>query len=110
MSINPAYYKGEKIECIEVIEQLNLPFHLGAVLKYIWRAGKKGDLLEDLEKAQWFLSRYISNERERRAMSSSATNVERDVCCMEQEKPHARIVALSSPLNGKAVSQPDGYA
>jgi hypothetical protein len=58
---HPEYYKGERIEAIDVIEDWNLGFHLGNVVKYVSRAGKKGDELEDLKKARWYLGRYIAN-------------------------------------------------
>lgn len=55
--INPFYYKG-KIECIEVIEQLEASFCIGNVIKYLWRwKGKNG--IEDLRKAKWYLERAI---------------------------------------------------
>lgn len=56
---HPAHYNTGKIEVIDYIEDQNLGFHLGNVVKYISRAGKKGDTLEDLKKAQWYLNRYI---------------------------------------------------
>lgn len=56
---HPSYYNTGKIEVIDYIEDQNLGFHLGNVVKYISRAGKKGDTLEDLKKAQWYLNRYI---------------------------------------------------
>ena len=34
-------------------------YHLGNTLKYISRAGRKQDILEDLRKARWYLSREI---------------------------------------------------
>ena len=56
---------GHKLvhEPIDVIEDWQLGFHLGAVIKYVARAGKKDSTkrVEDLEKASWFLSREISN-------------------------------------------------
>ena len=61
------YQTGSGIEAIEVIEAF-FPdsFHLGNVFKYIARAGKKGDYVEDLRKAAWYLQRELersSNER-----------------------------------------------
>lgn len=56
---HPAHYNTGKIEVIDYIEDQDLNFHLGNVIKYISRAGKKGDTLEDLKKAQWYLNRYI---------------------------------------------------
>lgn len=43
----------------QTIEDQQLPYHLGNVIKYIARAGYKGDKLEDLKKARWYLDRYI---------------------------------------------------
>lgn len=59
----PAHYTDGKIEVIDFIEDKKLCFHLGNSVKYIARAGKKdpNKLIEDLEKAQWYLSRKISN-------------------------------------------------
>ena len=42
-----------------MIEAWRLGFHLGSVLKYIRRIGEKGDSLENLRKARWYLDRYI---------------------------------------------------
>jgi hypothetical protein len=60
---NPNHYGGEQntYEAIKVIEAWDLNFHLGNVVKYISRAGKKDKtkLKEDLEKAKWYLDRFI---------------------------------------------------
>jgi hypothetical protein len=60
---NPQYYGGKQntYEAIKVIEAWELNFHLGNVVKYISRAGKKDKtkLKEDLEKAKWYLDRFI---------------------------------------------------
>ena len=62
---HPSHYGGEDntYEAIKVIENWNLGFCLGNVVKYISRAGKKdsGKTLEDLRKALWYLQREISN-------------------------------------------------
>ena len=59
---NPKHYGGDTTyEAIKVIEAWELNYHLGNVVKYISRAGKK-DLTktkEDLLKAKWYLDRYI---------------------------------------------------
>lgn len=57
---HPSHYNKGKIEVIDFIEDQQLPFHLGNVVKYIARAGSKGDKLEDLKKARWYLDRYIN--------------------------------------------------
>lgn len=59
---HPDHYGGKEnlYEAIKVIEAWNLGFHLGNVVKYISRAGKKHDrVLEDLKKARWYLDRQI---------------------------------------------------
>ena len=57
---HPSHYNKGKIEVIDFIEDQGLSFHLGNVIKYIARAGSKGDKLEDLKKARWYLDRYIN--------------------------------------------------
>lgn len=65
---HPKHYGGENdpYEAIKVIEAWGLGFHLGNVIKYLSRAGKKSrqTLLEDLRKAKWYLERYIDNLEE----------------------------------------------
>jgi hypothetical protein len=58
--INPQHYKSHPsgIECITVTEHFN--FCLGNAIKYIWRSAEKGNTLEDLKKARWYLDREIS--------------------------------------------------
>lgn len=61
---HPQHYGGEAnpYEAIKVIEAWRLGFHLGNVVKYISRAGKKDPdkRLEDLKKARWYLDRCIT--------------------------------------------------
>lgn len=56
---NPKHYKKHPsgVECIQVTEHMN--FCLGNAIKYIWRAGLKGDAIPDLEKAAWYINREI---------------------------------------------------
>ena len=62
---HPQHYGGEEnvYEAIKVIEAWNLNFSLGNVIKYISRAGKKNETLEDLEKAAWYLDRAIQHTK-----------------------------------------------
>lgn len=48
-------------EVQDVIEGFNLNFSQGNVLKYLLRAGAKGDELGDLQKAKWYLNRVINH-------------------------------------------------
>lgn len=69
---HPPHYTSHpaNVECIEITE--HMPFCEGNALKYLWRAGEKGDRLEDLRKARWYVDRAISLEERRRA-SATAT-------------------------------------
>jgi DNA repair exonuclease SbcCD ATPase subunit len=59
-SINhPPHYTHGGIETIDFIEAKELNWNLGNVVKYVSRAGHKGDKLEDLKKAAWYLRREI---------------------------------------------------
>ena len=57
---HPSHYtEGRKYEPIKVIEDWKLDFCLGNALKYISRAGRKEDEIEDLKKARWYIKRRI---------------------------------------------------
>lgn len=49
------YTKGRKYEPYKVIRDWDLNFNLGSAVKYIARAGRKDDAIEDLEKAIEYL-------------------------------------------------------
>ena len=51
------------VECIQITRHMN--FNLGNAIKYIWRCGDKGNPIEDLKKAIWYLQdeiKRIENE------------------------------------------------
>lgn len=55
---HPSHYKHPSgIECIDVVEHMG--FNLGNVIKYVWRADSKGNTLEDLKKAEFYIKREI---------------------------------------------------
>ena len=56
---HPSHYNRGKYECIDIIEDLDLGYHLGNAFKYIYRAGHKGCPVQDLKKAVWFINRKI---------------------------------------------------
>jgi hypothetical protein len=56
---HPSHYTQGQFEVIEVIEDWELDFHLGNVVKYVARSPYKGEQLQDLLKAQWYLQRKI---------------------------------------------------
>ena len=60
---HPSHYLTHKsgVECIQITEHLN--FCLGNALKYIWRADSKGDAINDLSKAVWYIDREIQRRK-----------------------------------------------
>lgn len=56
---HPPHYTGHPsgIEAIQVTRHMN--FNLGNAMKYIWRAGKKGSEIQDLQKAMFYLADEI---------------------------------------------------
>lgn len=58
-AINPAHYRAHAsgVECIAIAEHFS--FCIGNAIKYLWRAGLKGEAIEDLKKAQWYVTREI---------------------------------------------------
>lgn len=56
---HPSHYTFSAVQPIDAIEAWELGFHLGNAVKYIARAGRKSDRLEDLKKAAWYLQREI---------------------------------------------------
>lgn len=64
---HPLHYnsQGSGIECIDVVEWMG--FSLGNAIKYLWRADHKGNAIEDLEKARWYIDREI--ERRKRCVT-----------------------------------------
>ena len=58
---HPSHYTDGNIEVMDFIEDKQLNFAKGNVIKYVSRAGKKdpNKELEDLKKAMWYLNREI---------------------------------------------------
>lgn len=60
---HPSHYSG-KIECIEAMEaafgkESVKNFCRCNAFKYLWRAGKKDNVKQDLEKAVWYINKEI---------------------------------------------------
>jgi hypothetical protein len=60
---HPPHYKTGGIETIDFIEAKTLNYHLGNVVKYVSRASHKGNYIQDLEKAMWYLEREINKAK-----------------------------------------------
>lgn len=55
---HPRHYTSiNGVECIQVVETKS--FNIGNAIKYLWRAGEKDDILQDLRKAAWYINREI---------------------------------------------------
>lgn len=57
---HPPHYTSHPsgIECIEITQHLD--FCIGNAIKYLWRAGLKGEAkVEDMKKAIWYINRKI---------------------------------------------------
>ena len=59
---SPPHYTTGGIETIDFIEAKKLNYNLGNVVKYITRADHKGNRVEDLRKAKWYLEREILSQ------------------------------------------------
>ena len=59
----PSHYRAKAdFDVIDFCKAYDLNFNLGNVVKYVARAGKKGDKIQDLKKAINYLTREIENE------------------------------------------------
>lgn len=55
----PEHYQYSPIQPIDVVNAWDLDFYLGNVIKYISRFNHKGNPLEDIKKARWYLDKKI---------------------------------------------------
>lgn len=64
---HPAHYNQGKFEVIDIIEESGLAkdFHLANAIKYILRCSFKGNFVQDLEKAIWYINRRIELEKKK---------------------------------------------
>ena len=62
---SPVHYNVGKIEVIDAIEDWKLGFNDGNAVKYIARHQRKGEPIQDIEKAIWYLKRYLENLRDK---------------------------------------------
>jgi hypothetical protein len=57
--VDPPHYRSHPsgVECIQITEHMS--YCVGNAIKYLWRAGLKGDAIGDLRKALWHVEREI---------------------------------------------------
>lgn len=60
---HPKHYTDHPsgIECIQITEHMG--FCLGNAVKYLWRADLKGDAIQDMQKAIWYIQREIERRK-----------------------------------------------
>ena len=58
---------NENYDIIDFAKDYNLNFNRGNIIKYVCRAGKKLDEIDDLEKAKDYLEREITYLRKKRS-------------------------------------------
>lgn len=65
---HPPHYTQGSVECIDAIraalgDEGLVAFCRGNALKYLWRTGQKGDAVQDLEKAIWYITKAVGVQR-----------------------------------------------
>ena len=69
---HPPHYTSGKIEVWDFIADQQLDYFRGNIIKYVSRAGRKGDYIEDLLKARAYLDKAIDLEHGRRELCNSS--------------------------------------
>lgn len=95
---HPSYYVGDrKYEPKDVIRDWGLSFNLGNAVKYISRAGRKDNIIEDLEKAKIYIQFEIDaiNE-EKNKMTDSIVLSCADALDLFNDKP-VRVYVDQTP-------------
>lgn len=92
----PKHYCFSKFEPKDVIRAWGLNFNLGSAVKYIARAGRKDDIIQDLKKAREFLTFEIEALEEERANKEPLSHVNCR-CKMELEGIKlSEVISMSS--------------
>jgi len=108
---HPAHYLTHRsgVECITITEHLN--FCLGNAVKYIWRADAKGDAINDLSKAVWYLEREITRRKaladieNARLIGVIADCLEKDLVAKSDSSPNLTGNTLAYAQAGDARRQ-----
>lgn len=61
---HPKHYNAHPsgVECITITRHMN--FNIGNAIKYLWRAEEKGNAIQDLEKAVWYINDEINRRKQ----------------------------------------------
>ena len=91
---HPSHYtEGRKFEPKDVIRDWGLNFNLGSAVKYVARAGRKDDIVQDLKKAQEFIQFEIDAIEEARATATKPQE-EIDVSELFERMKHTPVKVM----------------
>ncbi len=101
---HPSHYTCGGKECIDVIKESLTPeqyagYLMGTQIKYIYRHKNKWNPIEDLNKAEWYLDKFISDctKFKRKKLSKAKRNKCEDICSYSPEtRLQTYISALTS--------------
>ena len=101
------------VECITITEHMS--FCLGNAIKYIWRADAKGDAINDLAKAAWYIEREITRRKALADMENArllgviADCLEKDLVTKSASSPNLTGIDIPSTSLSMVFSrQPSG--
>lgn len=100
---HPSHYvEGRKFEPKDVIRDWGLNFNLGNAVKYLARAGRKADIVEDLKKAQQYIQFELDaiEAESKKATKSHCANIEKVRETLEHSKamPKMGVIELEVPV------------
>ena len=98
---HPSHYvEGRKFEPKDVIRDWGLNFNLGSAVKYVARAGRKADIVEDLKKAQEFIQFEINAiEAERATQEKPKDPIHPNCkCSVKPVPPKVGVIELEVPV------------
>ncbi len=105
---HPSHYTSHPsgVETLEVTRQLS--FDCGNAVKYVWRRGDKGTLLQDLRKAAFYLNDALRNSQLSMGVPAPAAHILDQVATVEPDPLAAkfyRAVAEMRWLDAESVVQ-----
>ena len=107
---HPTHYSdgwSNGAEIIDITEHLN--FNLGNVVKYVTRAGRKSpDPVEDLRKAQWYLSRELERYVPQPRHWTLLDNVPAGIVVSDRDGDYYRRVSGTGKFETSYVEQTHG--
>lgn len=93
----PEHYCFSKFEPKDVIREWGLNFNLGSAVKYIARAGRKDDIVQDLKKAREFLSFEIEALEAERAGKSVKVPDHLNCRCSVKKEEKLKVYTVILP-------------